>query len=115
MHTPAIRLPAAECISRVRSGAAALVDVREPSEWTSGVADLAALLPLSDLNGARLAWKPFLEKQRTAGREILVYCAAGGRSAQVAQTLANEGYRVVNVGSLKEWSVAGWKIVPPAP
>ncbi len=115
MHTPAIRLPAAECFARTRAGAAVLVDVREPAEWTDGVAHLAALLPLSDLNGGRQLWNPFLAVQGDANREILVYCAAGGRSAQVAQTLANEGYRVVNVGSLKEWSVAGWKIVPPTP
>ncbi len=115
MFTPAIRLPAAECFARVGKGAAVLVDVREPSEWTDGVADLAALLPLSNLNGDRKLWDPFLAAQRAAGREILVYCAAGGRSALVAKALAAEGYRVANVGGLEEWSAAGWKIVPPAP
>ncbi|PAW63068.1 MAG: hypothetical protein B9S34_15020 [Opitutia bacterium Tous-C1TDCM] len=115
MHTPAIRLPAAECFARVRTGAAVLADVREPSEWTSGVAHLAALLPLSDLVGDRAHWKPFLQAQRTAKREILVYCAAGARSNQVAQTLANEGFRAANVGSLREWAAAGWQIVPPTP
>jgi rhodanese-related sulfurtransferase len=112
MFTPAPRLSAAECFERVRSGAAVLVDVREPGEWADGVAERALLLPLTDLTAARTQWKPFLDQHD--GREILLYCAAGGRSAIAARALAAEGFRTANAGSLAEWAAAGWPIVKPA-
>jgi rhodanese-related sulfurtransferase len=105
------RARATASLERVRSGAALLVDVREPSEWHGGVAEGAVLLPLTDLTGARQAWRPFLAAHD--GRELLVYCAAGGRSALAARILAAEGFAAANAGSLPEWSRAGWRIVPP--
>lgn len=109
--TPAPRLRASECAPRVRAAEALLIDVREPGEWESGVAEGAELLPLSDLGGRRERWRPFLKKN--AGRELLCYCAAGGRSALAARTLTAEGFRAANAGSLGEWSGAGWPVVPP--
>jgi rhodanese-related sulfurtransferase len=101
--------PAAE--ARIRAGRAVLVDVRQPGEWESGVAEGAALLPLTDLVGARALWRPFLEA--VGGREMSVYCAAGGRSAVAARVLIREGFRAANGGALDEWAGAGWPIVPP--
>jgi rhodanese-related sulfurtransferase len=101
----------AECSARVSSGTALLIDVREPNEWTSGVAQGAALLPMSDLNGSRALWEPFLEK--AAGRELLVYCAVGGRAGIVAKLLASEGFAVANAGGFPEWTSAGWPVVTP--
>jgi rhodanese-related sulfurtransferase len=105
------RVTPAECAARVRSGEALLVDVREPHEWSSGVADSAALLPMSDLNGARTLWREFLAK--VGQREVLTYCAVGARSGIVARILVSEGVRAANAGSLSEWRTAGWPIVPP--
>ena len=48
-------LPPEEAEKRVATGAAVLIDVREPAEWASGVAKPAVLLPLSDLTGGRLS------------------------------------------------------------
>ncbi|MFM9081550.1 MAG: rhodanese-like domain-containing protein, partial [Opitutaceae bacterium] len=56
LFTPAPRLRPRECAPRVRAGQAVLIDVREPSEWRSGVAEGAVLLPWSDLGGARKSW-----------------------------------------------------------
>jgi rhodanese-related sulfurtransferase len=111
MFTSIPRYTPSECSDRVRSGAALLVDVREPKEWAEGVAQLATLLSLSDLNGPRTQWKPFLEK--AAGREILLYCAAGGRSAIAAKVLTAEGFKAANAGGFPEWSAAGWPVVSP--
>ncbi len=111
MFTSVPRYTPAECSARVRSGAALLIDVREPKEWTAGVAQDAALLPMSDLNGDRALWKPFLAK--AAGRELLVYCAAGGRSAIVAKLLVAEGFTAANAGGFPEWASAGWPVVTP--
>jgi rhodanese-related sulfurtransferase len=102
---------AIDCLARVRSGAAMLVDVREPDEWAAGVADRAVLLPLSDLAGRREKWKPFLAAHRE--RELLFYCGAGVRSGMAARILAREGFRTANAGSFKEWADAGWPVVTP--
>lgn len=105
------RLDPADCAERIRSGAVILIDVREPDEWQEGVADRAALLPLSDLNGARTHWNPFLEK--SANRELVLYCRAGGRSLIAAKVLAAEGFRTANGGAFSAWVEAGWPTVLP--
>lgn len=111
MFTPAPCLSPAECAPRVRSGAALLIDVREPGEWSGGVAQSAQLLPLSDLTGARTKWKEFLAE--AAGREVLLYCASGGRSGLAARILVAEGVRAANTGGLADWLDTGWPAAKP--
>ena len=111
LFTSAPRLNPQECADRVRAGDALLIDVREPGEWSRGVAQGAALLPLSDLTGSRAQWGEFLT--RAAGKEILVYCASGGRSGMAARILTAEGIRAANTGGLSDWAAAGWPIVKP--
>ncbi len=111
LFTPAPRVFPAEAASRVKSGEALLVDVREPGEWAQGVADKAALLPLSDLTGERQYWKGFLAK--AVGKEVLVYCASGMRSMRAAQILGAEGIKAANAGGLGDWAAAGWPVVQP--
>lgn len=90
----------------VAEGKAVLVDVREAPEWkASGVAVPAKLLPKSDLDGDQKQWKPFLEQNK--GKQILLYCASGGRSKTVAAALAEKGLRTANVGGFRDWSRAG--------
>lgn len=111
LFTSAPRQAPLECAHRVRAGEAYLVDVREPGEWSEGVARSARLLAFSDLTGARSQWQPFLTE--VAGREILLYCASGARSGFAAKVLAAEGHRVANTGSLGDWASAGWPVVKP--
>ena len=90
----------------VAEGKAVLVDVREAPEWkSSGVAAPAELLPMSDFQGEQKLWKPFLEKNRD--KQILVYCASGGRSSGIAESLAAKGIKTGNVGRLRDWTNAG--------
>lgn len=96
---------AAEADAAIKAGAAVLIDVREPAEWSSGVAGPAALLSFSDLRGARQKWRPFLEKHR--GKRMIVYCASGARSGSVAALLRREGHNAVNLGGLSAWANAG--------
>jgi rhodanese-related sulfurtransferase len=112
MFTSAPRLTPADCATRVRNGEAFLVDVREPGEWTAGVAHSAKMLPLSDLTGARTQWKQFLADAN--GREILLYCASGGRSGIAARLLVAEGFRAANTGGLGDWLGAGWPVAKPS-
>lgn len=104
-------LPITTAIQELKLNSAVLVDVREPSEWTSGVAHQAALLPLSDLAGARQQWEDFLTKHRS--KKILLYCHSGSRSGQAAAQLRREGYDAINTGSLHAWRQARWPINLP--
>ncbi len=90
-----------EAAKRVADGSAVLIDVREPSEWVSGVAVPANLLPLSDLMGKRQMWAPFLARHGNC--ELILYCLSGGRSGSAARTLAGEGHRVSNLGGFSAW------------
>lgn len=109
--TPAPAVPTAEIASRVTAGNAILIDVREPQEWSGGVAEGAELLPMSDLNGSRKQWARILAQAK--GRELIVYCAAGGRAGKIAQQLVQEGFRATNAGGLRDLAAAGWRIIPP--
>ena len=84
--------------------AALLLDVRENDEWQQGHAVGALHIPMSEVP-ARLAE---VDPQAT----VYVMCHAGGRSQRVAQYLAHNGYRAVNVsGGILAWSAAGRPVV----
>jgi rhodanese-related sulfurtransferase len=101
-----VRIAAIDAAGLVRDGKAILVDVREPAEWTAtGVATPATLLPMSDFQGARKLWRPFLEQH--AGKELILYCRSGRRSGLVAQALAAEGWKTRNAGGFQDWVKAG--------
>lgn len=105
-------LPLDDAKAALAAGTAVLIDLREPAEWPSaGVAKQAALLPFSDLRGARAQWQPFLENHR--GKKLLLYCASGLRSGLAARQLRREGFDAVNAGSLRDWDKAGWPICQP--
>ena len=95
----------------LKAGTAVLVDVREQAEWATGTAKQAALLPLSDLRGPRLQWNAFLEKNR--GKQLLLYCHSGTRSAMAAAQLRKEGLAALNAGSLAAIDRAGWPLCRP--
>ena len=90
----------------VAEGKAVLVDCRESSEWAdTGVAGPAVLLPKSDFDGDQKQWKEFLAKNK--GKQIIVYCRAGGRAGTVAKALNEQGVKASSVGGLKDWTAAG--------
>ena len=105
-------LPLEEAKAALQAGTAVLIDVREASEWTSGVAKQSTLLPFSDLRGERRQWRKFLEKHQ--GKRLLLYCASGTRSGLAARTLRAEGHDAVNAGSIRDWDRAGWPICSSA-
>lgn len=91
----------------VSSGAAVLVDVREPAEWQeSGVATPAVLLSKSDFDAGRVGeWKSFLKAN--GDKPIIVYCRSGHRAGIVGAALAAEGHKVMNAGGFSDWESAG--------
>ncbi len=82
---------------------AALVDVREDSEWEQGHIPGAAHIP-----------KSYIEQQIEAAvpdrdRPVILYCASGVRSLFAGQTLAELGYTDVRSmsGGFQEWKGRG--------
>ncbi|WP_193045809.1 rhodanese-like domain-containing protein [Mycolicibacterium baixiangningiae] len=83
---------------------ALLLDVREDDEWRTGHAPDAVHIPMGDVP-SRLA-------EVNPEATVYVMCHAGGRSQRVAQYLARNGYRAVNVsGGIMAWSAAGRPVV----
>ncbi|BCI55795.1 sulfurtransferase [Mycolicibacterium litorale] len=83
---------------------ALLLDVREDDEWQRGHAPEAVHIPMGDV--------PSRLGEVDAQATVYVMCHAGGRSQRVAQYLARNGYRAVNVsGGMLAWSAAGRPVV----
>jgi rhodanese-related sulfurtransferase len=101
----------AEAAQRVAEGTAVLIDVREPAEWSGGVAEPAVLCSLGDLRGDRAQWKKVLEANKD--KELILYCASGARSGVAASILRKEGYNVVNAGGFSSWRGAGLPVRQP--
>lgn len=81
-----------------------LVDVREPVEWATGVIGGAHLIALGDLASAELP----------RDRRIVLYCAAGGRSARGVTTLSDLGYESVTdlAGGIGAWAAERPTVLP---
>lgn len=57
---------------------------------------------------------PFHDKTFAKDKNIVVYCASGGRSALAGKTLKDLGYsNVFNLGGFKGWADAGGEIERP--
>jgi molybdopterin/thiamine biosynthesis adenylyltransferase/rhodanese-related sulfurtransferase len=90
-------------------GGVTLVDVREGDEWRKG-----------HLPGAVHASRSWLELQAETKlpnkqAPLIVYCAAGNRSALASQTLKQMGYTDIRHmrGGFSAWRDAGLKVVTP--
>ncbi len=80
------------------SGAAVLVDVREPHEWETGHAPQAHHMPLAELDPAQLP----------AGTQVITTCRSGGRGSQAAEALTVGGLQARNLsGGMRGWHEAG--------
>jgi adenylyltransferase/sulfurtransferase len=76
---------------------ALMVDVREPSEWDAGHIDGAIHIPLAAL--------PARMNELPRDRDLVVYCAMGGRSARAVEMLRGAGFTRVNnlTGGYQAW------------
>jgi rhodanese-related sulfurtransferase len=87
-----------------RDQGAFILDVREPSEWTSFHIPGATLIPLGDLPN-RLTEVP-------KDREVVVVCRTGHRSAQGRDILLKAGFTKVTsmAGGVTQWQTQGLPI-----
>ncbi len=87
---------------------AALIDVREASEYVAGHVPGAVLMPMGRLT-ARLG-----ELDRT--RPVYVVCASGNRSAAMTDLLVAGGYEAYSVaGGTTAWARSGRPLETGAP
>ncbi|KIZ19430.1 sulfurtransferase [Streptomyces natalensis ATCC 27448] len=81
-----------------------LLDVREDDEWEAGHAQGALHIPMSEF----VARYGELTEAVPEDGKVYVLCRVGGRSAQVAQYLIQQGIDAVNVdGGMQAWEAAG--------
>jgi sulfur-carrier protein adenylyltransferase/sulfurtransferase len=90
----------------LESGDPVIVDVREQDEWDEGHIPGAIHIPRGNLESRIEAAAP------DRGRPLLVYCAAGNRSAFAAKTLDELGYgHVVSLaGGFTDWKRSGFAV-----
>jgi molybdopterin/thiamine biosynthesis adenylyltransferase/rhodanese-related sulfurtransferase len=90
----------------LESGDPVIVDVREQDEWDEGHIPGAIHIPRGNLESRIEAAAP------DRGRPLLVYCAAGNRSAFAAKTLDELGYGgVVSLaGGFTDWKRNGFAV-----
>ena len=83
-----------------------LVDVREESEWNTGHIPGAVHL------GKGVIERDIEQKIPDAGKEIVLYCGGGFRSALAAENLQRMGYtNVVSMdGGWRGWKEAGYPV-----
>jgi rhodanese-related sulfurtransferase len=92
----------AEAHRAAQAGEALLLDVREDAEWALGHAPSAVHVPMGQLR----------QDSVPRDRPVLAVCRVGGRSAAVAEALAELGYDVRNVaGGMQAWQSAGLPVV----
>ena len=91
-------------VQAMRAGEAGLVllDVREPQEWNLGRIPGAIHIPRGQLETR-------VEQVVPRDRKVVIYCAAGNRSALAADTLQQMGYSNVSSmsGGWREWVGSG--------
>lgn len=102
MHLPTAS--ATEAKERFDAGEM-LIDVREDHEWAQAHIPGAKHIPVSR----------FMDHVKEIPKDapVLIHCAVGGRSAQVAGWLVQNGYDAWNVaGGIQSWAASGYPIEP---
>jgi len=57
---------------------------------------------------------PYHDKSFSKDKNVILYCASGGRSALAAKVLKDMGYEhVYNVGAFKDWAESGGAVDKP--
>ena len=98
-------IDAANAIMQHQDEDTVFLDVREPNEWNLGHVPHAVHIPRGQLEGR-------VEALVDRGRNVVVYCAGGSRSALAADTMQQLGYtRVASLkGGFRGWAEGGGDI-----
>jgi rhodanese-related sulfurtransferase len=88
---------------------AVVIDIREPSEHATGVAEGAKLIPMGQI-AKRLAELP-----KPADGPLYIICNTQNRSARIVEQLRAAGYTNASyvMGGMSAWASRGWPMVKP--
>ena len=102
------RIGASDARQMVAEGAL-LLDVRDaPERSAAGSIPDSVQISRGMLEFRADPESPYFDDRFDRNRNIVVYCASGGRSALAGKTLQDMGYaRVFNLGGFKDWVAAG--------
>ena len=91
------------------SGKVLMIDIREPQEHATGVAQGVVLLPMSQV-AQRVAEIP-----KQADQPVLLICNTQNRSRAVSEALQEQGFTNIRYvhGGMSEWARRGWPMVKP--
>jgi rhodanese-related sulfurtransferase len=110
-------LTPAELAEELASGDAVAVDIREPSETADGIIPGAVLAPRGMLEFHADPESPYHLHEFERDRRVILYCAAGSRSALGARAMRELGYRDLAhlEGGFNAWLHEGRPIEPRNP
>lgn len=104
---PGVSLEAAR--DALHNASAIVIDIREPGEHATGVAQGARLLPMSQLS------RRISEVPKSNDQPVLLICNTQNRSARVTEQLRAAGYTNVSYvnGGMSQWARQQWPMVKP--
>jgi len=106
------RLTPAQVKEMIAKGNTLVVDVRDAAE----VANTGKVAGAVHVSRGLLEFKadpesPTHDKNFDKSKNVILYCASGGRSALSGKTLKDLGYeKVYNLGAFKDWAESGGPI-----
>jgi rhodanese-related sulfurtransferase len=106
------KITSAQAQEMVAKGNTLIVDVRDGAEVAaSGKAQGALHISRGLLEFKADPESPGFDKNFSKDKNIILYCASGGRSALSGKLLKDFGYdKVFNVGGFKDWVEGGGKV-----
>jgi rhodanese-related sulfurtransferase len=106
------RITPAQARDMIAQGNTLVVDVRDaPEVEKSGKVAGAVNVSRGMLEFRADSESPYYDKNFAKEKNVIVYCASGGRSALSGKVLKDLGYeRVYNLGGFKDWTDAGGSV-----
>ena len=98
-----------EARTALDKSSAIVIDIRETSEHTTGVAKGARLIPMGQL-GKRLNELP-----KPGEQPLLIICNTQNRSSKIVEQLQAAGFTNASYvqGGMSQWAARGWTMVKP--
>jgi rhodanese-related sulfurtransferase len=106
------RITPAQARDMIAQGNTLVIDVRDAQEVEkSGKIAGAVNVSRGMLEFRADSESPYHDKNFRKDKNVIVYCASGGRAALSGKVLKDFGYeRVYNLGSFKDWTEAGGSV-----
>ena len=109
------KITPAQARELIGKGNTLVVDVRDaPEVEKSGKVAGAVHVSRGMLEFRADPDSPYHDKSFSKDKNVILYCASGGRSALAAKVLKDMGYEhVYNVGAFKDWAESGGAVDKP--